>query len=528
MRRLHWVGLLVVAAVGAAAVACGDGQTSDAEFASPRSPGANGSAPPNAGAGAQTDAGGPAEREVESEYEVPVATGRFVWVANPKSGRVAYIDAVSLEVKTAEAGNGPTYLAPVSGANDATVVVNVLSEDATLLRVEASGQLLAKTFPTAPNHNAWSISPDGRWAIAWSDARKLAKNDPTQGYQDLTVIDLTGAVAPQILAVGYRPVTVGFNATSTTAYAVTQDGISLVDLAAPAPIVTKNVAISDTPLTDPGSRDVAVTPDGKLALVRRDGESIITVVSLETGVRTPVTLPANATDLDLSKDGTRAVAVMRDTAQVAILPVPEIVGAPGTYTTVTITGETVGSVALSESGTTGILYSNAVSYDRLSVLDMSGTPSYRTIRLYAPVLGVFPSFDARHAVVLHDMSGVVGARPGAFSLVPLVDPLPAKIVGLDAPAIGVAVSPAGDAAVIATRSDTTRTYAAHIGWLPSLRTIRLPLASPPTAVGIVPTASRAFVGQVHPDGRLTFIDLATGQARTLTGFELGARVVDGQ
>src|SRR3954470_15540079 len=37
----------------------------------------------------------PPEKEVESSYRSPVATGKYVWIANPKSGRVAYIDAAS-------------------------------------------------------------------------------------------------------------------------------------------------------------------------------------------------------------------------------------------------------------------------------------------------------------------------------------------------------------------------------------------------------------------------------------------------
>jgi hypothetical protein len=56
---------------------------------------------------------------------------------------------------------------------------------------------------------------------------------------------------------------------------------------------------------------------------------------------------------------------------------------------------------------------------------------------------------------------------------------------------------------------------------------RYDLASPPVAVGVVDGANRAYVAQNHPDGRITFIDLTSGEARTLTGFELAARVVDG-
>ncbi len=44
---------------------------------------------------------------------------------------------------------------------------------------------------------------------------------------------------------------------------------------------------------------------------------------------------------------------------------------------------------------------------------------------------------------------------------------------------------------------------------------------------MVPEAGVAYVAQEHPEGRITFIKLSDGSARTLTGFELGARIVDG-
>jgi hypothetical protein len=47
----------------------------------------------------------------------------------------------------------------------------------------------------------------------------------------------------------------------------------------------------------------------------------------------------------------------------------------------------------------------------------------------------------------------------------------------------------------------------------------------PGATGIVPLAKRGFVAQKHPEGRITFIDLETGAAQTLSGFEIAARVV---
>ncbi len=511
------VGLVLSAACGQASESA-SGANDQAPTPAP-SPGSD------AGAGARPldDAGLPPEKEVESVYEAPVATGNFVWVANPKSGRVAYINARTLEVKTVDAGNGPTYMAAIPGqASDATAVLNVLSNDATVLRATGAG-IEVKTFKTARGANSWAFSSDGRYAIAWADARRAPSAPKTEGFQDLTVIDLAGQTPPTVLAVGYRPVLVGFGRGAAVAHAVTQDGVAIVDLASNPPRLARNVAISANPTEDPGTRDVAVTPDGKTALVRRDGSAVVTAVNLETGQRTDLTLNGPVTDLDLSEAGDRAVAVVRATQTVSLLPIPQVLGSPTAIKNVTVTGETIGSVVLSSDGNTAMLYTNASQTERITVMNLAATPdpTYRVVRLYSPVLAAFASPDARHATILHDIKTV----DGAFSLVPLSVDLPAKIVAMKAKPTQVVMT--ADYAVVGERGDAQRIYGAYLAKLPSFMVERYALASPPISVGVIPAAKRAFVAQEHPEGRITFLDLDTGLARTLTGFELASRVVDG-
>src|SRR5262249_44785248 len=149
----------------------------------PAGPSGSGVDTPSAGANA------PPEQELESSFEAPVATGRFVWIANPVSGRVAYINAETLEIETVLAGNGPTYVTAL-GSDDATAVINVGSQDATLLRVVTGGDVTAHTVKLAPNMNSWAVSPNARFAVAWTDARKVTGANATQGFQDLSIIDL--------------------------------------------------------------------------------------------------------------------------------------------------------------------------------------------------------------------------------------------------------------------------------------------------------------------------------------------------
>lgn len=471
------------------------------------------------------DTGPPPEREVENNYASPVATGRYVWITNPKSGRVAYIDAVTLDVRLVEAGNAPTYLAavPSAPAEDVALTLNVASDDATLLRKDASG-LTAKTFGTHHGANSLQISGDGRWAIAWTKSASASKTD---GFQDVTVVDLSEKLAPAVLAVGYRPIDVGFTRDGKHAWAVTQDGVTLIDLEA-GPIVTKNVPIADDPLADTGTRDVSVTPDASWAIIRRDGSSTVGFVSLETGARVKVELSGPVTDLDLSRDGTRALAVVRDKSEVAILPVPAITEKPTAFTAVAITGETVGSVSIAKSGGSAVLYTNAVAAERFTVLKLDDPPSFSVQKLYSPVLAVFPTDDAKNAIVLHEKAKTdVSTHLAAFSVVPIAAGLPARIVGTDGWLKSVVLAPENDRAVITEREDSKKIYGAFLARMPSLAVTRYPLASPPLAAGIVGAARRAYVAQEHPEGRITFIDLDGGTARTLTGFELASRVVTG-
>ena len=62
--------------------------------------------------------------------------------------------------------------------------------------------------------------------------------------------------------------------------------------------------------------------------------------------------------------------------------------------------------------------------------------------------------------------------------------------------------------------------------LVSFRIDTYDLASPPVHVGLLPseTVERIYVSQEHPVGRMTFFEIETGDARTVTGYELNSRI----
>lgn len=520
-------------------------------------------------AGSQSDAGVaspdapalPPEKEIDSSFQVPVATGRYVWVANPTSGRVAYVDASTVTVKTVEAGNAPTYLATVPGTNDEVIVLNVLSHDATLMQAAPTGLTSTMIPGLAPLANAWAVSADGHFALAWTDSRAAltaGAHDTLEGFQDLTAIDLrTTPPLATTLAVGYRPVSITFSAEGAEAYVVTGDGVSVIALpaiAGGAVRVARDVPLTDNPTDDADTRDVSVTATG-VAVVRREGSADVRIIDLHSGTAGVVTLSGAVTDLDVTPDGTRAVAVVRDTSQVAVLPLATAATAPATIVSETIAGQVVGSVVITPDGGQAILYSNAAESETLVVADLA-TGTYRLVRVHALVLSVLPTPDGQFAVVLHrqptSTSGAggsggatpsdggvkasdggvadAGTPPGvanAFSVVPLDGSRAGRIQETTAPPGAVAWAPGSDHALITVSDNKLHTYGAYLVGVPGLDVTSIALASPPIATGVVAGANRGYVAQSYSEGRITFIPFDQGPPQTLTGFDLGARVVDG-
>lgn len=520
--------------------------------------GAGGSAPP------------PPEMEVEKAFEAPVATERFVWAANPKTGRVALIDSQNYQVKTVAAGEGPTFIAAIPGQDDRAIVLNVLSSDATYFVQKADGTVDRKTFQVASGANAWAVSPDSRLAIAWTDVTHVTQPDSIEGFQKISIIDLetTDLVAKApVQTVGFRPSSISFSADSTRAFAVTEDGISVIDLSAPAdPKVTRTIkldvgapseatdaapaidsaapALADAGSSDAasveggvdapssngatpvslGKADVSITPNGQFAVLRREGSELVTVINLADATRWSWKLSGPVTDLDLADTGDRAVAVVRSQSRAAVLPVPGAASAP--FDDILIGGETVGSVVLAPKGETALLYTNATPVNRLTVLRLADAPKYDVIDLHAPVLSVFAAPNAEHAIVVHNSdNGKAFQSAGAFSVVPLSGEQAPVIQPTDAPPLSVAIAPAGDRALVPVRDDQKGIYGVYLARMPSLVIDRFPLASPPMSAGFVGSAGQAFIAQEHPQGRVTFIDSSSGLVRTITGFELGASVV---
>jgi hypothetical protein len=490
---------------------------------------------PAAGTSSSAGSGGlPPEKELDQTFRAPVATGSVLWSANPVSGRVALIDARTLKVRMTNAGFGPTYLAAVPSAagTDAAIVLNVGSHDATFMQATADQPIAVTTIATHPGANSWTISDDGHFAIAWTDVTQIAGGspDPADGFSEITVIDLS-VTPPEStrLSVGFRPSQVVFDANERHAYAVVDEGISVIELTG-KPLVSALFTVAALGRT---SRDVNIAPDGSFAIVRTNGSADVQVVDLTVvgSDPRPITLESDPTDLDLSSDGKTATAVLGNETPPKVVRFAVPTPGSAAFDQASIESELVRSVTLAPNDKVALLYANAVPSNHVTLLDLTSGPEFRfrTVDLKSPVEQVYvaPSSDT---AITFQLPPADSAKKGLFSIVPAAPGITRapKIVATDATPRDVAFSsPAVGRALVTVSDPNSTVHRVYVVGLANLEQNFVELASEPLpgATGIVPDAPIGFVAQKHPEGRITFIDLESGLARTLTGFEIAARVV---
>jgi len=163
-------------------------------------------------------------------------------------------------------------------------------------------------------------------------------------------------------------------------------------------------------------------------------------------------------------------------------------------------------------------------------------PSLQSFRLRKGVAGVAFDPTGSLAMILHNkVAGTPSPTDNVEAYVDkshgytLFDPSSgfAKLELAPSLAGGVAFSADGQHAFVLFRDDersVRRVHRVELGDVSALRAEELGLGSPPTTIGLIERSGQAFVAQEHSEGRITFVGVADGAQRTVTGFELNDRI----
>ena len=505
---------------------CGASDESSARGGTFDSPGAIGDENHGGdGGGSGTGGGAPQEpfipeNEVEVNLQVPQAGDTHVFVVSTGLDAVVRIDGVSLDVDLIEVGGVPTEMRTL-GSENSLVVLNTGTRDFSVVRAVGGGEETVTTLDAPSAVNRMEVADNGLFGVAWFDPEVGGLGD----LQTVLVLRLAdGMEAVFSVGVGFAPRSVSF--VGATAYVVTDDGLSIIDMAAlDGPSFEPPITAVDDPFAKQVDREILVTPDGTRAVVRRGGYAEIRVVDLASKEVTLVELDGLPTDVDLVADGSEALIVLREQAKLLRMPLND----PQGYETIDLSGTPAGLATLTPDGKSALLFSTLPGNEWVAILELA-TGDVRALPLKKGVEAIAPAPDGKTALIIHtrdegseeedNLERQIDQAYG-YSVLDLATGF-AKLVLLETPARGYAITPDSKRAYVLVPNGAGHTVDA-VDLTAMLVTI-IPMGSPPEHAVFLPSAGRMAVSQDHPVGRITFIDTTSGKSETVTGFELNALI----
>lgn len=527
MNRMHTPSWIPSATLVLALAGCSASELSASDYSADKS---SGDSDWTSTSGGFTTTETVPETEEDKLALPPAQTDVYVFIPNPDRDTVTRLNVETLEVRTAPVGNEPTLVLTSPDWRTA-VAFNRGSDSVTILDADA---LDGREVPVRDDFNQMVMSPDGAYVALWHDIASERPDDPPadglQSFNECSFVHLaTGAHFP--MAVGFNPKRVVFTPAGDLAAVVADAYLAVVDLTVPEP-APRLIPISDDFVDVPVAEEVVLSPDGAYAFVRQFGGTDVLVVDLERGLVEHVPTGSNPTDLDLTPDGAHAAVVARDSHEIYLLDTenplstPDVVDLPATGA--------YGALLFDPTGAQAMLYTTAAAVDRYATWDLA-TDAVVERSLVKPVAGMAINPTGESLLVFHTLTDAVGADSSspffgewALTVIALSD-FRSNPLLLPAEPIGYANANNGAYGYFIMDQQP---YLEIIDYHTLLHD-ELSLNSVPLYVGVLPDLDLsdgleplAWASQDHPLGRITLYDPGTGNADTITGFELNAEIED--
>ncbi|TXD35900.1 hypothetical protein FRC98_14615 [Lujinxingia vulgaris] len=497
-------------------------------------------------------------------YSQPAIVGDKVYVANETLDAVAIIDSRSLEIQAVPVGRAPTkVVAPADGAGDDARVMVLNSGDHTVSLLDPEGGE-SLHVPVMPHANRLQATASGRFGVAWYDS---SEPGPAGDLSAVTVVSSAGSFD---VAVGFLVRQVLFDEVGERALVVSDDGVSVLDLAA----IESDRFVAPRPLTPPGFEAVDpaelrlhLGPQGDTLVAWTPSQPFLFVSDLSEDTRVAIALGAPPTGAALSEatlvfalseadrlltitlpeglEAARADQEARglwvDGAFVPPLAEDAFVDSEG-FVYLSIEVPALGSVVLSEDASVAMAFTTNPQEQRAVLVAMAGLEQ-RTVRFEKEVRGVLADEDGSTFLVIHprrpgSREGLTPSDPEfvershGFSVLDIgtaqtrlvLTELEIARAVLFAPDTGDAFvylsyeNPQPGAAELVAHREIVRVN------LGTFRSEVMRLSALPDAMGLIPGSGRVYVNQVHPQGRITFVEAATGERQTVTGYQLNSGI----
>ncbi|MCO4764562.1 MAG: hypothetical protein KC502_23840, partial [Myxococcales bacterium] len=292
------------------------------------------------------------------------------------------------------------------------------------------------------------------------------------------------------------------------------------------------------PFAKPKEREVQTTPDGTWAVIRQSDTKGLTAVHLPSKKLISIPMSSVPTDLDLSPDGSKALAVLRDSAEVALVELPSAATSSLAAKVASVKPLTAGLARITSDGKQALLYTSVTGIEQVATLDLkTGIVQPKALRktvdyvylpegghtavlVHKPAKGPAYDTDKTEAFVDDSQGYTLFDLKTGFTKLVLTPVPPLEIV--TSKGLGTAALPTK--AWLLLPDPKGLAHEVQEARLSTLLTKSHALGSKPQHARYLHGAGVLAVTQQHPSGRITFIDTNKGTAKTVTGYELNGLV----
>jgi len=283
--------------------------------------------------------------------------------------------------------------------------------------------------------------------------------------------------------------------------------------------------------------DISVTRTGDFAIARRQGTPALLLVDLKANSVSTLVLSSEVTDLDLvdTATGAQAFAVLRSESTLVRVDIPAGFTDASHRTRWSFSGSMIGSVTISAKGTYALLYTTAVASKDLAVFDLVGERVAPAPVIHKTIRAVAIAPDEKTALVLHTKNASTSTSTNlsqqdiidqsyGYTMVNLTTGF-SKLITTPADPNPFIITPDSSNAFVLLRDDKASIRTVQRISLESFIQSDFNLGSPPSSVAALSLKTKkVFVGQVYPEGRISFINWDTDEVQTVTGFALNGRI----
>lgn len=479
------------------------------------------------------------------------STSSYVFVPNSSEdgNTVARIDGRDYTVKPLIVGLQPTEVraAEIEGVGAVAYVLCEGSSSISIIRADAlaedgktRGRVNSLKLPGEVN--ALTISPDGRHALAYIDPNKpLLDGTTIASLQTMALIRLGDTEADDqvhLLSVTRLIRDIEWTEDGKQAFVVGREGVNRLvvdEIQQDSFIGPMNIGVASTVLP-PSDLEIEVSRDGSFMVSRTSQYRGLVILDINSGKSRLIDFDVVPTDIDLFEGGDamarQVLVTLRDANKAAILNVDDVLATDpemdAPQEVIALGDVRAGLAQITPMADRTLLYSSLDALPVMGVLAFdSGT--LKTYPLRNQIRSVAMAQDGQTAVVIHRPQNLNVPQDTPQLRFRAAEGL--TLFHLNSGYQRPITLPGQPIDLIMTQDTDDRSIVyvmlhSQDGVLrldmQSARTDFLQLPRQPLQLGVV--AGKIFVAQDAPQGRITFVDVSSGERRTVSGYELNAGI----